>query len=145
MSIKYHVHFPHDIELPERIYKYVSFQEHHIRSLLTDELYFSSPDAFNDPYEPFMLFEGDKRFGETLKADLENSAITCFSRSNNNFTLWSYYANGMKGICIEYDTKELLSSLTADFIARWLYTFDVNYLEETKDSFGKIPVVDQVN
>ncbi|MGI2023410.1 DUF2971 domain-containing protein [Shewanella glacialipiscicola] len=148
-----YIHFPHGASLPESIYKYVSFQEHHIRSLLTDELYFSSPDAFNDPYEPFMLFEGDKRFGEPLTDNLKKSAITCFSRCNNNFTLWSYYANGMKGICIEYDTKKLLASLTADFKAQWLYAFDVKYLEaitiqtngEKIESFGKIPVVNLSN
>ena len=145
MSIKYHIHFPYGTELPKKLYKYVSFQENHIRSLLTDELYFNSPDSFNDPYEPFLLFEGNERYGATIKSGLEKSAITCFSRSHDNFTLWSYYANGMKGICIEYDTEMLLHSLTKDFSAQWLYTFDVSYLTPEYGHYGQIPIVNEKN
>lgn len=144
MTINYHIHFPYGNELPKKIYKYVSFEEHHMRSLICNDLYFSDPHSFNDPYEPFILFDGDSRFGVTIKANLEKSAITCFSTSPDNFTLWSYYANGMKGFCIEYDTEILLNSLLSKLeIGQWIYSFDAHYLDKEETNFGVIPVVNE--
>lgn len=144
---RYSVHFPKGTQLPNRIYRYVSFQEHHIRSLICDNLYFSSPLKFNDPYESSILLEGDERFREILKDDLRKSAMACFSRSRDNFTLWSYYANGLKGICIEYDTAKLISSLinNLDCPPKWLYSFYVDYLDKNSRGYGEIPVIDVNN
>jgi len=141
------VHFPKGTPLPKRIYKYVSFQKYHIRSLKCDNLYFSSPLEFNDPYESSILLEGDERYGEILKDDLRKSAMACFSLSPDNFTLWSYYAKGFKGICIEYDTEKLISSLinNLDCPPKWLYSFNVQYLDMNSRGYGEIPVVDEQN
>ena len=36
--------------------------------------------------------------------------VCCFRESWNNFLMWSHYANSYNGICIEYNTHELLCS-----------------------------------
>jgi hypothetical protein len=34
-----------------------------------------------------------------------NEGIACFSATLNNILMWSHYADGHKGICLEFDTK----------------------------------------
>lgn len=36
------------------------------------------------------------------KKFLENSYVTCFSESNNDFLMWSHYASKHSGICLEF-------------------------------------------
>lgn len=41
--------------------------------------------------------------------DLINSArITCFSKRPNNLLMWSHYANGLRGFCLEFDPSLIL-------------------------------------
>lgn len=34
---------------------------------------------------------------------LNNSSVACFSERNNNFLMWSHYAGGHTGICLEFE------------------------------------------
>jgi len=36
---------------------------------------------------------------------MHNVGCTCFSESNNNILTWSHYADGHKGLCLEFDTS----------------------------------------
>lgn len=145
MSPQKHIHFPYGKDLPNKVYRYICLEGHHKEALKDNKLYFNSPREFNDPYEPSLLLDGRENFERALISDLEMSAISCFSHTNNNLTLWSYYANGMKGICIEFDTERLISSIassiTEKFKNHWLYSFKVKYLTSIDDSFGIIPKV----
>lgn len=37
-----------------------------------------------------------------IKTFLENSYTTCFSETNKEFLMWSHYASGHKGLCLEF-------------------------------------------
>jgi hypothetical protein len=39
---------------------------------------------------------------------IESARISCFCRDVNNLLMWSHYANGLRGFCIEFDCDALL-------------------------------------
>lgn len=41
---------------------------------------------------------------------VDSARISCFSNSYDNLLLWSHYANGLRGFCIEFDKDELLKN-----------------------------------
>ena len=45
----------------------------------------------------------------------DSSAVCCFTEVPSNQAMWASYANGFKGICIEYDVARLLSLLDVSF------------------------------
>lgn len=66
---------------------------------------------------PSAAFEGDKlsdgfindiyKFKEHVESCLADSPILSLSEVFDSTTMWSHYADSHKGICIEYDTKNL--------------------------------------
>jgi hypothetical protein len=118
------------------IYKYRKFDEYTKEMIINNSLYFSNPLKFNDPYDTVInfYFEGDygllynkfkemglknpdeftkklyryNEFTEIYKnhPDLLNLSISCFSEVCDDILLWSHYADGHKGICLEYKTIE---------------------------------------
>lgn len=83
-----------------KLYKYISIDPDSddvglFRSCFTT-IKVSGPNDLNDPFEGFFS-----------RSDL-NKRIGCFSRvppvkNDNCIYMWSFYANALKGICIEYD------------------------------------------
>lgn len=83
-------------------------------TLERDEIWFSSKDALNDPYEfsglildveklNEMGFEEEdiESFQEVLNFD--DYGITCLSSNSIDFLpMWAYYTNNHKGFCVEY-------------------------------------------
>ncbi|MDQ1882921.1 DUF2971 domain-containing protein [Aeromonas salmonicida] len=53
---------------------------------------------------------------------VKNSRITCFAKDNlekkefalKNRLMWSHYANGLRGFCIEYDTLALIEGISKE-------------------------------
>jgi len=39
---------------------------------------------------------------------VDSARITCFSQRPDNLLMWSHYANGLRGFCIEFDINKLL-------------------------------------
>ncbi len=51
---------------------------------------------------------------------LNNSSISCFSETNNDFLMWSHYANSHSGICLEFEVEEdEQGSFTVPMVAFW--------------------------
>jgi hypothetical protein len=42
---------------------------------------------------------------DLLKVRWAEIGIACFTEENNNILMWSHYANGHQGFCLEFDTK----------------------------------------
>lgn len=75
--------------------------------------------------------EGFEEFNESIKAMVtvfsqmfdrlpgKDISVSCFTRKNNEALMWAHYANGMRGVCIEYffNNDGNLDN----------YVFDVNY------------------
>lgn len=115
----------------KHIYKYFSINENTIRTLINNELYFSSPHDYNDPFECLFNIDipkGSKaasmakyEFKDNIDSNqndileeiekslndgiLSKIGIACFSESNDDILMWSHYANYHKGICLEFDWK----------------------------------------
>ena len=115
----------------KHIYKYFSINEYTIRTLINNELYFSSPHDYNDPFEclfnidipigskaaSMAQYEFKDEIDSNQNAILEKTekfindgivskiGIVCFSENNDDIRMWSHYANHHKGICLEFDWK----------------------------------------
>lgn len=44
----------------------------------------------------------------SVEAAINSARISCFSRQVENLLMWSHYADGMRGFCIEFDAIEIL-------------------------------------
>ncbi len=40
----------------------------------------------------------------------KSAAVSCLSESNDSKLMWSHYASNNRGMCIEYDTQELVQN-----------------------------------
>lgn len=104
-----------------RIFKYFSIKDlesrdYALKLLKNGELFLSSIDKFNDPFEfSFKLedegkneFWGSQQLAElsVLLPAIYQYGVCCFSDSPDNGLLWSHYANSHRGICIEFETTE---------------------------------------
>lgn len=110
---------------PRHIYMYFTavnackfLEKHNIK--------FSKPTLFNDPFECHVDFNGSRELlkpsenhrverlngydnlalQEQCNEKLDNVRIACFSESNDSVLMWAYYAEGQRGICIEFDTEK---------------------------------------
>lgn len=87
-------------------------------SLRNNQIWVSSVDKMNDPYEFQCMYVDEKRlkdagypdeliefFKNLLYKDMKQLGVSCLSAvpTEENLPMWSYYANTHKGFCIEYD------------------------------------------
>lgn len=121
-------------KLPQFIYKYTTINKFLYETLIRNELWFSSPFDFNDPYDsaiPINLvlesykrtkgFETDEKFikdnqemivkpikfGNQLEDLRKTVGVCCFSAIEDNLIMWSHYADNHKGILLKFDVSEL--------------------------------------
>lgn len=64
----------------------------------------------NDKFNKYIGFKYDGEYLEQecerlVKKFLSKSFATCFSEHNDNKLMWSHYASGHKGICLEFEVK----------------------------------------
>nr|WP_279162618.1 DUF2971 domain-containing protein [Plesiomonas shigelloides] len=87
-----------------KLYKYYSFNQNSISSLLNEFCWYSDPRTFNDPFDTNII---DTNFLQEAK----QAKILCLSSYNDSLLMWSHYANSHKGFCVEftdYSDNELL-------------------------------------
>ena len=108
-------------------YKYKSLSFNTLKSLESNRVWFSSPKTFNDPLDckpPFILEDSNSDYGQEILESLldgskkisEESAIFCMSTVEPiSHLMWSHYADGHKGVCIEYEiTKDSVIPVCID-------------------------------
>lgn len=87
------------------------------------------PGYYNDKTHIYCQF----KFGQMIK---ERFQIVCFSGAKyagwNNEMMWSHYADGQKGICLEFDEEELLNEIRSAFPETVFQLRDVVYGKERK-------------
>lgn len=94
------------IAIPDTIYRYMQFHPDRIRQLLFDgKLFLPCPAMFNDPF--------DCSLDEPTKLAFIESAIGCFSTVPNDVLMFSHYADNHRGLCVGFDTRQLIASFTA--------------------------------
>jgi hypothetical protein len=62
----------------------------------------------NDNYD--LLKESLVGSEPNIKEIIRCARITCFSKRDDNLLMWSHYADGLRGFCIEYDPSLILSN-----------------------------------
>ena len=108
------------VDLAKKLMDLMSYD--HIGSYIMAE--FSSRNSGivtkSDLFDILLRFYGENAFTEEelekLKAEdlfstlddlftqfLNNSSVACFSESNTNYLMWSHYASGHTGICLEFE------------------------------------------
>ena len=107
--------------IPDVLYKYFWLDddeeknEMRLSTLERGEIYLSTLEQFNDPFEGHVfVFEDDESAPKGLrKENLEDfinqinshARICCFanpSEKHQNMPMWAYYANNHRGFCVEY-------------------------------------------
>jgi hypothetical protein len=110
-------------------YTFMSF-ENCIKAISSNQLLFSSPTSFNDPYDCEIIIKSYTKnlkewirsynesnpqvdlqtkdnepysiIEETIRKHISKLGISCFSRENNNVLMWAHYANKHKGVCMQF-------------------------------------------
>ena len=100
-----------------KIYKYYSYNDYSLDVLRNNQLFFSHPSNFNDPFDSSfnLLVKPYKKFCDALHGiknmsnAFEKQGIGCFTKSNkpDNKHFWSLYAGNYSGFALEFDEDEL--------------------------------------
>jgi Protein of unknown function (DUF2971) len=124
---------PSDLTVPTTLYKYRSLNKNSLASLLCNEIYFSKPQDFDDPFERVKTFEKSK-VGEAFAQLLDLSGVLCLCETSKSLSMWSYYGAGLRGFAVGYDTCELLKSINSkdEKIPDWKYVHKVEYNADNK-------------
>ena len=86
-------------------YQYQSLNLNTISNIQNSCVHFGEYSKFNDPADPPIKLNS---YFEPLHEIMKDIRIACFTTKNNNFLMWSHYADKHKGICIEYDIEAFL-------------------------------------
>lgn len=101
------------------LYKYKSGSSLDIEALLANELWVSTYALLNDPVDFPIFAKGIKK--EIIDDYCEEFAKThcCLSFGVSPYTkrLWSYYTNGLFGLCIAYNKEKIVNALREKGIA----------------------------
>ncbi|GGD51928.1 hypothetical protein GCM10011514_15200 [Emticicia aquatilis] len=114
--------------------------ERDLESILNNQLYASSFDKLNDPFEATFK-EEISQFGETLKmlgvdsSEVKHNfkevldytsklGIYSLSYTPINELMWAHYSSSHEGFCIEYDIEKIKWS---EFENRFIKELDVDY------------------
>ena len=92
-----------------KLYKYKSLANFEFVAdiLINKRLYAAHFEELNDPMEgDFYKNEADREYVELITKEMEKIRILSLSKNMYNTLLWSHYADGYKGICIELEIDE---------------------------------------
>lgn len=108
-----------------KLYRYSGADDRNICNLCKQKLHLSPTGALNDMFEGIAPAQHqqmtDKDWDEIGKLVF----IKCFSENWNNLLMWAHYADGGRGMCVEYDLAQLKRN---EPILRYLYP--VHYSSE---------------
>lgn len=125
---------------PAKLYKYYRVDEKLLNAIEGRYLWFNSLTDYNDPYEGKCNVRTDytedevrlflrkhnrvpnvpkeeiipmcnKAIAGTLEENEQDARICCFTTKNDNLLMWAHYADSYRGVCLEFDTAELVDSL----------------------------------
>jgi DNA-directed RNA polymerase subunit RPC12/RpoP len=97
-----------------RLYKYVPYNEHSLSILINKKAWFSPVNQFSDPFEFRFALEENHHNGipinigsvDNARQDSMKLGVFCLTEANDNILMWSHYADGHRGFCIEFERSE---------------------------------------
>lgn len=102
-EIKYKEQF-----IPERLYKYTSFNSSYINqnleSICAGKIWMPIASSLNDSFEFQMMKDSlpSEKRAEFRKDTIERNTILSLCPSHKNYLLWAHYADGHRGMCMEF-------------------------------------------
>ena len=117
------------------LYKYRACNEYTKTIFTTGCLHYSHPSDFNDPYDCQWSCEKKKQhiyidrvaknkvrlipinvdeLQKTIQNEINDIEVCCFSKTGLQIQMWSHYADGHKGLCLEFDDELLLDRRHCD-------------------------------
>lgn len=117
-----------------KLYRYVPLNYNNLRLIEKSAIKLTPGNYLNDFFEAIPICENilDEQI------DIEQIAkfikIKSFTENNNDLLMWSFYADGGKGVCIEYELERL------DEESRWIleHLYPVNYHDIRCKSISEI-------
>lgn len=106
------------------IFKYFRGDDYTLDALINKYLWFSMPPYLNDPFDCSMehLVTRDSPLSDKAKNFIldktKEFGICCFSEEPLIHHLWSFYANGHQGFCVEFDREAIKSFYSKKFQAK---------------------------
>ena len=113
----------HDFCIPSLLTKFYPLGDDDNKNKLTldtlekNELWFSAPKKFNDPYEFHGVYFDKKKLkdagypdyavkGYADAFDNKSAGVCCFTENDYNYLpMWAYYTNNYQGYCVEYAVR----------------------------------------
>lgn len=87
--------------IPSKLYRYRKAHINDIELAVNGTFRLSSPTSFNDPF--------DCNYSDVVNRRLKDVGILCFSNSHKLKLLYSHYADGHKGYCMEVDAQKMMA------------------------------------
>lgn len=129
-----------------KIYKYYPCNKYSLNVLKDNQLFFSHPSNFNDPFDSSfdLLVKPYKKFCaaingiENMTDIFEMLGICCFSKSDkpDNKHFWSLYAGNYTGLALEFNEDELNNEYIPLHLCRVNYFENPMNLDDFDASFG---------
>lgn len=129
-----------------KIYKYYPCNQYSLNVLKDNQLFFSHPSNFNDPFDSSfdLLVKPYKKFCEALNGIkkitdvFERQGICCFTKSSkpDNKHFWSLYAGNYAGFALEFDENELNNNYLPLHLDRVNYFDNPINLDDFEMTFG---------
>lgn len=89
-----------------KIYRYMPPDYFNIRNIEKQTIHLSANGDMNDVYEGIVREYNETNYKKFQQLS-DMAYMTCFSETNDNILMWSHYAKGHTGFCVEYDLKLL--------------------------------------
>ena len=129
-----------------KIDKYYSYNVYSLDVLRNNQLFFSHPSNFNDPFDSSfnLLVKPYKKFCDALHGiknmsnAFEKQGIGCFTKANkpDNKHFWSLYAGNYSGFALEFDEDELNNLYPPLHLSRVNYFNEPMNLDNFETTFG---------
>lgn len=124
-----------------KLYRYSDADEWNICNLCKQQLRLSKVGDLNDMFEG--IIPPQKQLTEKdLEVFGELAYVKCFSENWNNLLMWAHYADGGRGMCVEYnltwlpDNDPIFHHLYPVHYTEQRYT-PTDFAEETENIMGK--------
>lgn len=103
-----------------KLYRYKSLKPfEHVADIICNNQFYTVPFFdLNDPMEGLFNYEAGtkKEYLDDIKEGKKRLRICSFSKDPKNILLWSHYADGFKGICIEVEIDDNSNSSEFDLV-----------------------------
>lgn len=112
-----------------KLYKFLPFNAYSLSLLINKQIWCPKAKTLNDPFE-FHFHLTDTNFGgipinqpslEEAKKAIKELGVVCLSEINHDILMWSHYAEGHTGFCIEFERSN------NNDLGKWAYCLPVTY------------------